>query len=990
MQNMTYSKDGSVKTEEDDNFGSNSDSTQTMNNNKPKRHSKRFKKIACTECRQQKAKCDASDKAPESCTRCAKRGIPCRLDSDFKRTFKRAKIDELVKEYEIIKSKLQRKPGMSSKDVSPVGSYLSPINSQHTVFSASNFNIKSNMNNNTINNSNSPVPLDPKILNSSSNNSSYGNVIISPDANLKYKVGSPLQMQQHQQPTRTYSPLGMNIPSNSPLNPDSGHLLLPIPTTQSPYVPTVATPASALPVTNTPNAMNAVNNNFNFSTLITAAKSQDVNHGPSIKLTNNDSTNYSSTKVDNRAVRKPEISPAILACTPKSLGEVNLNEDQIVILYSTFLTYYHPLLPVIDMEKNIDLTYRLCPVLFWTIIFTALRGHHSLDPVINPEERRSLYFKLAPILKSVLAEISISPITRYAPSEVDEPILNASSVYSVQAFLIYTFWPPLTSSLSADSSWNTIGIAFYQAIRIGLHTPGLASDRVKVNNEDLMAEQIRTWIACNVVSETVGTVFGFPAFFQPYGSLALSLSLPNDAIPHCLKQMLEIQTFDEQVKKTLNNNTLDPLRLNQASERLPMIHLLETELNNLELTLCSPTSRYIDDFRLLALYSSRLRLFSYNFLDNDEIASFELKRGFIKTYNAALAVVQHCKQSQERDSTFIPNLPNVYILTIWQASVIIVRLVYSPYKNILDIEAGKTLYQTAINLILKASVMKHDLAYRSCGIMKSTWSLFKTLDASEPGPLKVTVRSRMSVNIFFDTLWILREKCGMISLKQGKEKNIVSGESANSDSEVDIEEDHEVEPTKNTHQQIPLSNRERESRSCSKESSANGRRKNYHPESAARRIISTIPLDPQPIALAETPQDSGSSKNTSPYAKSPYAKSPSESIKKIITPQSLVQNPSQNSPDSRGASAKPNTPVETNSKNLSSSNNMPNNHGTNNFSRQTDNSKDTEVPNDADSGAVTNADFLVDSWDIGYDLDSDMLFKNIESVMDEFGFHAAY
>ncbi|TID23214.1 hypothetical protein CANINC_003231 [Pichia inconspicua] len=987
---MSNLKDGSLKTEEEDNFGSYSDSTQNNGNDKSKRHSKRFKKIACTECRQQKAKCDASDKAPEPCSRCVKRGIPCRLDSDFKRTFKRAKIDELVKEYEIIKSKLHRKPNNVNKEVSPITSYISPINSQHPVFNTNNFNVKSAINNS------SPIPSDSSIFYATAQNSSYGNVVIPSNQNSKYKVGSPLQLQHHLPVTKAYSPLGMNLlPSNSPLNPDTNHPIMPVPTSHSPYITTSTTPVplptTSLPRSNTPTSINRMNSNLNFSTLITAANSQEINHGPSIKMTNNDSTNYSSTKVDNRAVRKPEINPTTLTCTPKILADVSLNEDQIVILYSTFLTYYHPLLPVIDMEKNIDLIYRLCPALFWTIMLTALRGHHSLDPVINSEERQSLYFKLAPVLKSVLAEISISPITRYAPSEVDEPILNASSVYSVQAFLIYTFWPPLTSSLSADSSWNTIGIAFYQAIRTGLHTPGLSSDRVKVNNEDLMSEQIRTWIACNVVSETVGTVFGFPAFFQPYGSLALSLSLPNEeAIPHCLKQMLEIQTFDEQVKKTLNNNSLDPLRLNQASERLPMIHLLETELNNLELRLCSPTSRYIDDFRLLALYSSRLRLFSYNFLDNDEIASFELKRGFIKTYNAALAIVQHCKQSQERDSSFIPNLPNVYILTIWQASVVIVRLVYSPYKNILDIAAGKTLYQTAINLILKASVMKHDLAYRACGIMKSTWSLFKTLDETQPSPLKVTVRSRMSVNIFFDTLWILREKCGMISLKQRKEKNSVSGESAHSDSEVDvIDEDNEVDTTKISENDVSVSNKNRESRSCSKESSISSKKKNYHPESAARRIISTIPLDPQPIALAETPQDSGSSsRNASPYAKSPYVKSPSDSIKKIITPQSLVHNAGQNSPDSRGASAKPNTPVESVAKTWRPSKLIQGSHENNITNGD---SKSADAPNDTVEGTTgTSADFLVDSWDIGYDLDSDMLFKDIESVMDEFGFHTAY
>ena len=94
------------------------------------RRPKRFKKIACTECRQQKAKCDASDKQPGPCTRCQKRNIPCRLDGEFKRTFKRAKIDELVKEYEIIKSRLQVNPNSNPDGAAPKLN-LQPLQQQH-------------------------------------------------------------------------------------------------------------------------------------------------------------------------------------------------------------------------------------------------------------------------------------------------------------------------------------------------------------------------------------------------------------------------------------------------------------------------------------------------------------------------------------------------------------------------------------------------------------------------------------------------------------------------------------------------------------------------------------------------------------------------------------------------------------------------------------------------------------------------------------------
>jgi transcriptional regulatory protein LEU3 len=1070
-----------------------SSSPQNINS----KRSKRFKKIACTECRQQKAKCDASDKQPGPCTRCSKRQIPCRLDCDFKRTFKRAKIDELVKEYEIIKSKLQMNPELIiGKDKSIIASpiqqqfspnlqtmqkfpnYLSTNNDTNIITNNMKTNSNTNTNNNNSNsndnnnhsnnnsnlingininninnrnssNSSSPLP-DPNIFYPSINNN-FMNMSTSPLAmncqsgsrnlipntsNTSFKSNSPLSLMNRNQ----YSPLPILNRSNSPLNPEmnvqmqissnnassaNNNFIQPQPTSIGPNLDL----SHSNSISNS-NSISHNNSAFNLTTLISAANvsdqkgiynqnqnyiNLDSNKAINLKRENTGSINnqlndVSVWKIEPRAVRKPKIDNSLLKCTPKSLGDITLAENQVVVLYSTFLTYYHPLLPVIDIEKSIETIYRLCPALFWTIMFTALRGQHSLSPVISQSDCQMLYFKLSPILKSILAEITISPITRYAPSEVDEPILNASSVYSVQAFLIYTFWPPLTSSLSADSSWNTIGIAFYQAIRIGLHTPGLTSDRLKSTNKDLLNEQIRTWIACNIVSQTIASVFGFPGFFQPFGSLSLSLSLKGNEIPHCLRQMLEIQTFEEQVEKTLNNNSFDPLRSNQSSERLPMIQLLENELNQLELRLCLNQEFPIDDFRVLTLYSSRLHLLCYNFLDNEKEPSFELKRGFIKTYNAALAIIEHCKESHERNSLFVKNLPSAYILTIWQASVVIARLINSSYQALLNREAGKKLYQTAIDLVMKASIVKHDLPYRSCGIMKSTWNLFKTLSAADPDSLKLTVKSRMSVNLFFDTLWTLREKCGMIKLQPNKEK--IQSTDSDSDAE-EIENENDNCGEKQSEEALNegmgkdnIINTENESRSASKDNDISLKKKShYHPETAARRIISTIPLDPQPIALTETPQDSSSSsKQGSPYL-SNY-KSPTNTVestvRKIITPQSLANASTshyQSSPESRAnGSTTNNTPAESKKVELTNMfGGIKSSFETTLTANNKSNINDmylgniSTTPNFIASGIKEDLPpGTTESWEIGNELDTDMLFKDIESVMNEFGFHGDY
>ncbi|KAF2755449.1 transcriptional regulatory protein LEU3 [Pseudovirgaria hyperparasitica] len=61
---------------------------------------------ACTECRQQKAKCDAYLNQDGPCTRCGKMKIQCVISDPFKREHKRKRLSELEKETEALKQQL--------------------------------------------------------------------------------------------------------------------------------------------------------------------------------------------------------------------------------------------------------------------------------------------------------------------------------------------------------------------------------------------------------------------------------------------------------------------------------------------------------------------------------------------------------------------------------------------------------------------------------------------------------------------------------------------------------------------------------------------------------------------------------------------------------------------------------------------------------------------------------------------------------------------
>ncbi|SCV06214.1 LANO_0H24608g1_1 [Lachancea nothofagi CBS 11611] len=687
------------------------------------------KKLACVECRQQKSKCDAHEKAPGPCTRCAKKSTACILQKDFRRTYKRVRNEAIEQRFkELTKS-------LSNLDADEI---LKKIElEQQTLLDQNNFTKEK-----------------VKLLRQGDPNSSQVSLTNSND-------------------------------------------------------------------TSNPNEDNS----------------------DAITGYNNIHDGTSTQQLPSNPVLHVPVGSEKLKCSPKSLGEIYMSAEDISELYVEFVTKYHPFLPVVDVTKGPELIYKLSPCLFWVIMLIGLRRKFKATDFMT---------KLSSLVKSILAEITMSPIIRYAPTENDEPVLNVASVYSVQAFLLYTFWPPLTSSLSADTSWNTMGSAMFQAIRVGLNCAEFSTEYATTNSDQIQ-EQVKTWICCNIVSQMIASSFGFPAFVSfdhTVISACRSSSKRSDArnnvgVPQTIKQMMHIAYFENQLTKTMNSNPLNAMGMVGGEEKLPLLHVLEQQLGELEIRL---RESKLDDIRKFLLLVAKVHLLTYCFtgvkpfedsadLSGIEITvrdvemNFEAKRGFVKVYNVAMELLMHTTSMCKADPNIIKSFPGVFVLSIWQTACIISKLSHSSLDSVLNLELGKKIYQEAVVLTYNASVLKYDMAYRSSGIMKSIWSMFsnmhtkwKTEQSDELLPLgndfnlDITIKSRMSASVFFDCLYKLREKCGMAKLK----RELRSG-SEDNEMEDDAVRDGSME--------------KRERRLSGQQD----------PEENARKLIKTIPLDPEPI-----------------------------------------------------------------------------------------------------------------------------------------------
>lgn len=474
-----------------------------------------------------------------------------------------------------------------------------------------------------------------------------------------------------------------------------------------------------------------------------------------------------------------DLDPAILECSEKTMDGITLTSETIANLYKEFVRNYHPFLPVVDVSRGPEKIHSLCPTLFWTIMAVASRRY---------DKDGELMMRLADILKIFLSEITISPINRFDPGS-GGPLLNVASAYTVQAFLIYTMWPSITSSLSADSSWNTAGIAMYSAIRVGLHCPGYARDfgRIKADNPiyPKISEQLRTWICCNIVSQTVATVYGFPAFTS-FDASVLSACDGSSGIdiPEPIKQLMLIQHLEEEVAKTLNSNPKDPLGLSELSERLSLIQILSQKLDELEMRLGK-----MDDCRKFVLLGARVHLLTYYYLDNGGYPELQLQKGMIQAYNSALALLDHGEQAYRRDKSFFRYMPGIYAQILWQSSTIICKVFHSPFSQFIDGHAGRRMYVASINLISKASILKHDMMYRAAEIMQQIWRLFGSLARRNASSSRILIRTRMSASVFFDCLWTMREEIGIRSVAPVILDQRIPEETADEDGVHDLDDD---------------------------------------------------------------------------------------------------------------------------------------------------------------------------------------------------------
>lgn len=156
----------------------------------------------------------------------------------------------------------------------------------------------------------------------------------------------------------------------------------------------------------------------------------------------------------------------------------------------------------------------------------------------------------------------------------------------------------------------------FQAIRVGLNCADFSKEYTTANFE-LINEQLRTWVCCNIVSQFIASSFGFPSYTSFDNSILNSTSLlfnqmKGTNIPLPLKQLTQIARFENQVINTISNNGTNVVGVADRETVHPLIQVLNQQLVHLDLSLRESN---IDDIRKFSLLVAKTHLLTYYFND---------------------------------------------------------------------------------------------------------------------------------------------------------------------------------------------------------------------------------------------------------------------------------------------------------------------------------------------------------------------------------------
>ncbi|CCD25236.1 Sef1p NDAI_0E04190 [Naumovozyma dairenensis CBS 421] len=567
---------------------------------------------SCSHCRQQKIKCDASQKFPSPCSRCIKMNLFCEIDPDFKPK-KGSQIQILRRDVDDLKYKFD----YLISNESLFGEFLH----QQSMKAENGPNILENLNSMNASSSSqilkrstaTTVPttstnIDTKNISKDGNK----NKIQTSPKNTKicvqtYLVGEPQLLR-----TETQSPITFKKDASSNATEftrkdsvSSSHASLKknLPPLLNDSAPTnngkeglpialkMALHRNTSPPNSTSPSMpyNENNNNRNEQHVSTNQLGEKNND----KATNQNNKSESTITRTTDAQHKEHVIATTNTIAPLSsphpitdlnidefvLGEVNISISKANELHSIFVKEYLPYFPILHTNSAIEL-YSQSQLLFWTVMLTACLS--------DPEP--TMYIKLASLIKQLAVETCWMRTPR--------------STQISQALLILCIWPLPNQKVLDDCSYRFVALAKSLSYQLGLHRGKFIQEFTRTQTSMPNAEKwrTRTWLGIFFAELCWTSILGLPPTSQTdylLENARLAQDEENDAddadgttdsdqnsngidkLPKRFRRLICLANFQSKLCNVMGSSVMSPDGLMEPKDRGGALSILERELERL-------------------------------------------------------------------------------------------------------------------------------------------------------------------------------------------------------------------------------------------------------------------------------------------------------------------------------------------------------------------------------------------------------------------------
>ncbi|KAL8705390.1 MAG: hypothetical protein Q9201_001509 [Fulgogasparrea decipioides] len=420
------------------------------------------------------------------------------------------------------------------------------------------------------------------------------------------------------------------------------------------------------------------------------------------------------------------------------LGPITLTHAQVEDLFSRFFHMFHPFMPLLEPTTTPTAYNEAHTLLFWVIISVAAR-HYPPDSSLLP----SLSAHISHLLWATLADVPQDYVV-------------------VKALCILCTWPLPISKTSADPTFMLAGLMMQVAMQIGLHRPSHAQDfaRFKVEfREEELKDRVKTWVACNIVSQRVATGYGQPpSTVYDWTLVPSGWSGTNYQLPKEVEIRLDIERLCNKVTKSFYTNRMNPVGLVDDEQRSVMSGFLAHDFEEIEGQLSPGTS--VITFLYLRAAGLHFRLSAFFYSPDSPDYHSHISSLWLATTSFLECVF-------DLDSTIgglLPHASNYILQMIIAAGFTLLKLLNSSFADKIKLGYGKELFLKTIRAIRTISVATNDLPSRLAEVLAQLWrsggSGYRNgtgHNESFENSLQLKVRCRMSMSLVHDSVWRWRE-----------------------------------------------------------------------------------------------------------------------------------------------------------------------------------------------------------------------------------------